>query len=207
MRFNKEELEYRIDGRRANECRKIKLECYGDNGNSTVSLSQGLTTVKVTSVQNNSSDPISVEFVDSEILSDRKIFEYKNKLIRLFGKYIITGNSIKMEVEVVSDDGGLFTTIVNAISLCFMYSGLSLTDFIVGVTSNENVDLCSWEQGKSAFECIFVYLNCSSKLVYLEVSGKCLEEELLGTIENSKRACEALSEYFKNEFQKLCISN
>ncbi|ORD99420.1 hypothetical protein A0H76_892 [Hepatospora eriocheir] len=172
----------RLDGRQSNELRNTTIKKI----NEQVIFSQGLTSVRVFTEK---SDKFEVKILDCDDI-DRKVFEMKLKLERLFTP-LINQTEVAVNLYVIQDNGSLFSTLVNAITICFCYSGIHLNDFVVGITLNQNLDLCLIEEKKEDYLNL-VYSVKNDKILYLESVGKIYSEFLVERIETGIKATKVL---------------
>lgn len=197
----------RVDGRFSNELRdvNIQFECIENRG--YVVLSQGCTTIRTYVSKNKEKKQLSINLVFSQIcrnesLGERKVYEMKHELVSIFETLIPNENQIEVNVEILQDNGSLFSAIVNSISLAFCYNGISTTEMCVSLTLNEFVDLCHSEENKNFSICI-VLIPVKNEILFFESFGRLQKGELLKCLEMSKVHCEIIHNLFKKELASI----
>lgn len=165
----------RIDGRIPNQIRRMQPKVlFLDR--TYIELNQGNTSVRASVIQGKERGVIDINmsFLNcsrNESLSDKKIYEMKTKISDIFLPMVLHDNQVDMVVEVHQDDGSLFTTIVNSLSLACCMSGIILKDMVLGITLNELLDLTA-EEEKMPHQTKLVYSVNEKKILYLEANGK-----------------------------------
>lgn len=193
----------RPDGRFPDELREMKFEfgCVENKG--FVLFSQGSTLVRTTISKTESKKQLNINLNFSQTsrndpLGERKQYEMKQKLISIFGALIPNENQIEANVEILQDNGSLFSVIVNSISLAFCYCGINTTEMCVSLTLNNCVDLCYVEENRS-FGAISVVDPAKDEILYFESFGPLQKGELLKCLEASKMHCNAIYQRFRSE--------
>lgn len=210
----------RIDGRRWNESRNFecRINTHPSSSDGSSYVQQGLTKVvcmvqgpmepptrqlnnsnKATLSINLNITPFSSVDRKKHKQSEKKIQEYIIALKRTFEKSIIVSKyprtTIIININVLSEDGGLLSSIINAMTLALIDAGIAMYDYISSVSSGFYdqtclLDLNYLEEKDISFLTVGVIGN-SEKLALLLLEDKLpldkLENVLQLSIEGSHR--------------------
>ncbi|ELA42838.1 uncharacterized protein VICG_00153 [Vittaforma corneae ATCC 50505] len=197
----------RNDGRFPDEVRRTEcsFKKIGDKG--FVYWRQGNSIANTSISQNREKQQlaISINFLETsrnEAINERRVYEMKQKVFAIFSGLVGFDNQIEINVDVLGDDGSIFSVIVNSITLVCAYSGISLSDMCVSATLNENADLTYHEESKSFSVCI-VYCPNHDKILYLESFGKVQRMQFEEAINKGIEMCRQQHE----KFRELVISS
>lgn len=199
----------RCDGRLPEEMRRVDIG-HGIVGNrGFVVLGQGNTRVRTSVVpaRDKSQLDVSISFSDvsrNEPVNERIVYEMKARILEIFGPLIFPDNQVEVSVEVKQDDGSLFSVIVNSISLCFCYCGVSLKDMCLSVTLGDCVDLCSEEESKGFRVCL-VLSSSRQKILFLESFGKCQRRVLESALSRGFECCKAIHSTMREYLNKVAV--
>lgn len=198
-------LQLRCDGRFPNEAREIDFEFKKLDNKGVFQWRQGNTVVNTTIAQNKEKQQFSLDLNFLEMsrnnpFNERKIYEMRQKLLDIFLDLTGEDSQVEITVDVVCDDGSVFSAITNSISLACAYCGIPLSDICLSVTLNRNIDLSYHEEGKDFSICI-VFLPNKEKLVYIESSGRLQMSEFKEGIRSAVEYCRILHSYFR----EICI--
>lgn len=191
----------RNDGRFPSETRRTEFLFKRAGGKGIVYWRQGNTIVNTTISENREKPQLSInlnftETSRNEPINERRIYEMKQKIYAIFSDLIDLDFAIEINIDVLGDDGSVFSVIVNSISLACAYSGIHLKDMCVSVTLNENADLTQYEEGHGAAVCI-VYSPNKDKILYLESFGKLQRLEFGKILANGIALCKEQHEKFR----------
>ncbi len=204
-----EEYKIRSDGRLYNEIRKIELFHEIINNNGVISLKQGETHVSGTLGQPKDKCNINfdIQFYTSfrnEIMSDRKVYELRNRLVEVFKNVILSNQQINIELIVKYDDGSLLPALINITTLILSYHGIPIIDMCIGITTGMFLDLNSNEQNRD-FYITLAYLPKEDNVIYLLSEGKAQKKMFIKALENGSVGCLTICKYFEG-FLKTMIS-
>lgn len=195
-------LRLRYDGRFPKEAREIDFEFKEIDTKGIFRWRQGNTVVNTTIIQNREKQQFSLElnFLQmsrNNAINDRKTYEMKQKLLDIFSDLTGQDSQVEVIVDVVCDDGSVFSAIVNSISLACAHCGIPLSDMCLSITLNRNVDLCYHEEGKEFSICI-VFLPNKEKIVYIESIGRLQKSEFEEGIVSAIEYCRTLHSHFRD---------
>lgn len=198
-----EEKELRVDGRKTHNFRNVEVLFGHDNVNGYVDYKQGLTHVKVTLVQPDDKSIFKCSFTNlqKESISERQIYQFKYKLEQIYTEIYSSTACINLSITVVESGGSLFSTLVNAISLCLSYNGVNICDFPVSITYNENLDLCTEEQNDDLVSTI-VHLVNTDRTVFFETCGQFQKNDFTQFTSIAVTACNYLYTILTSHFQQ-----
>lgn len=180
---------YRIDGRKALETRTAAArQCVVDN-KLLFELDHGATKVSASidgpkeRHRQKHIVRIDISFLDTTQQeyqrNSEKIRELERNVTNVFKEVLLLPESsyVDVVVAVKQDDGSVFSTIVNCISLGLCYSGIPMKDVVVGATvgfvSNTFfVDICGAEESYKYPYMTIVLMVHRRKLAYLRMVGK-----------------------------------
>lgn len=176
----------RVDGRLPNEPRRIKMSSSIIGNQGIVDYSQGDTQIRISTCQSKDKNQMAInlafsDFARNEPMNERKIFEMKTKLTAIFCPMLLSDNQIDINVEVKQDDGSLFSVIVNGITLCLCYTGVTLKDMVLSVSMNDMLDLCTDEENKG-YQCSMAYSVNYEKIIYFDCNGRSQRRALTACI-------------------------
>lgn len=191
----------RYDGRLPEELRNTQFKFNRIDNKGTVTWRQGNTLVN-TSINSSKEKQtiVKVKFQESsrrEPLNDRRIYEIEQKTISIFNLVLKGEQQLEINVDVLSDDGSLFSAIINSITLACAHCGVPISDLCISTTANDCIDLCSQEE-KTSFSLCLVFCPNKEKILYLDSIGKAQKEQMENAINNAIKGCLELHEIFKN---------
>ncbi|KAM0681708.1 Exosome non-catalytic core component [Glugoides intestinalis] len=194
----------RYDGRLANEMRNTNFTFKRIDSKGIVSWRQGNTIVNTTISQRKDKAQLSVnikfqETSRNEQMSDKRIYEMEQKIFSIFSGVLGADQQLEVNVNVIGEDGSLFSAILNSISLSFASFGIAIEDMCVSVTLNENIDLCA-EEEKNSFSTCLVFCPNKQEILYLESFGKVQKLAFKNTVINGIDACKQLHTEFRSFF-------
>lgn len=197
----------RPDGRFPTEMRRMLVQFGSNDNKGYVLLSQGATTIKTTisKIKEKKQLNVNLNFLQAcrnEPLNERKVYEIKQKLNSIFALLLPNENQIDINVDILQDNGSLFSTIVNSISLALCYCGINMIGMCVSLTFNNCVDLCHAEENQSFSICV-VTIPYKNEILYFESFGKIQKGELSKCLESSKDYCNYIYNYFKEELSAV----
>lgn len=174
-----------------------------------VVLGQGNTRVRtsVTPARDKNQLDVSIGFSDvsrNEPMNERRVYEMRTRLLGIFGPLISSDSQVEVNVDVKQDDGSLFSVIVNSITLCFCYCGVSLKDMCLSVTLGDCVDLCSEEESRS-FQLCLVQSPSRQKILFLESSGKCQRRVLELAVSRGSECCKSIHTSMREYLSKIAV--
>lgn len=198
--------QYRVDGRTSTEQRNIKIQFGFDETGGSVDLSQGLTAIKVVSTHDTSKYKCKLQFsiLSSNSIPDRQLHQMKHRIEQLFNKVIVGDIFCTIKIIIIENNGSLFSTIVNGISLWLCYNGIGIIDMITSISFNINIDLCSKEENDD-FMAILVFACHAGKPLYYEGHGLFPKSTFYKQFEYAIQACTTLGILFKEHLIKLQI--
>lgn len=176
----------RCDGRLPQEMRRMEMGQEYIENRPFVSFSQGNTRVRTSILANKDKGQFCVNINFSELsrnepMNDRKVYEIKSKLTAIFQPIVLTDSQVEVNVEVMEDDGSLFSVLVNSISLCLCFCGVVLKDMCCAITLNDKADLCSEEENKG-YACTVVLSANLGTIYFLESVGRFQRKDLENAI-------------------------
>lgn len=191
----------RCDGRFPNEAREIDFGFKRIDNKGIFQWRQGNTVVNTTIAQSREKQQFSLELNFLEMsrnksISERKIYGMRQKLLDIFSDLAGQDSQVEVVVDVVCDDGSVFSAIVNSISLACAHCGIPLSDICLSVTLGRNIDPCHHEEGKDFSICI-VFLPSKEKIVYMETTGRLQLSESKEDICSAIEYCKILHSYFR----------
>lgn len=194
----------RYDGRLANEMRNTNFIFKRIDSKGTVFWRQGNTIVNTTISQRKDKAQLCVnikfqELSRNDAISDKRIYEMEQKVLSIFSEILGPDQQLEINVDVLGEDGSVFSAILNSISLSFTSFGIATEDMCVSVTLNENVDLCAHEEKKSFYICL-VFCPSKEEILYLESFGKVQKVNFQNTVMNGINACKQLHKEFRSFF-------
>lgn len=200
----------RCDGRLANEMRNIRMNYSFIDNRIYINYSQGCTSVRTSLLVNKERGQFNVNLLFSSLarnepLNDRKIYEMKNNLSSIFLPIVLSDNQIEVNVEILEDNGSLFAVIINSISLCLCFCGVTLKDMCYAVNLNEAADLCSEEENRS-YNCLVVISPNTGEIYYLECFGRCQVRNLTDSISSSFIYAKEIHENIKNFLDEYVLT-
>lgn len=201
---------FREDGRRSRELRHIVINKGIIDSYGYIDLHQGNTVV--TAVCNGPRDKgklcVKVSFSSvsrHEQVNDKQIAEYESTLVEIFTSLILHDEQIDIELVVKQDDGSLVSVMINCISLCLAYSGVSMLDMCCAVTLNDGcADLSSCEEGSRGPVLTLGYLFNRQKVAYLNMTGKCLNQTFVRMSMEAIEYCNTIYHEMKSFLVKQC---
>lgn len=198
--------QYRVDGRTSTEQRNIKIQFGFDETGGSVDLSQGLTSIRVVSVNDNSKYKCKLQFsvLSSNSIPDRQLYQMKHRIEQLFNEIIVGDIFCTIKIIIMENNGSLFSTIVNGISLWLCYNGINIIDMVTSVSFNTNIDLCSKEENDD-FIGVLVFSYHVGKPLYYEGYGLFPKSIFYKQFEYAIQACTTLGILFKEHLIKLQI--
>jgi len=176
-----ETSQLRNDGRFPEEPRTVQCSFKRVENTAVVYWRQGNSTVN-TSISSNGNKQqlaINLNFLESsrnEPMNEKRVYEMRQRLLAVFAGLLPAEAQIEINVDIICDDGSLFSVIVNSISMACMYSGISMRDVCASVTVNRNVDLNYREEERTFSICIVFSPNLNS-ILHLEALGRMQQYE------------------------------
>lgn len=135
--------EFRLDGRKLNEIRKIEIKHKVINSTHYIHYSQGQTLLTCFISEFFSKHSVrdklkaSIHFqktaVDEGQKIDSRIDEIEKLVSSIFEPYIISQCSFAVSIIITQDDGCLLSAIINTISILLAVNNISVLDFLIGV--------------------------------------------------------------------------
>lgn len=185
----------RTDGRFSNELRKLTIEQHTIENKTYVTFSQGLTKVRTSISQNKEKGQVGVlvnfsELSRNEPLNDRRVYEMKTKIASIFNDAVSSDFQIDINIDILQDNGSLFSVIINSITLCLCYCGISINDMILSLTCNNYTDLIYEEEKNSC--CVVMSANFN-KILYFHLSGKCQKSDIQVALKNAISGIEKIN--------------
>ncbi|KAM0678760.1 Exosome complex component RRP41 [Binucleata daphniae] len=180
---------YRLDGRKADELRKIEIIHKIINNTTYLTYRQGLTHINCTpfSIEKRYNYKIKPNIIFSQIANkenrkmNHKMYEIENIIINTFETIIIGEKQLGINIEIMQDDGALISCILNSISLFLCLHSIPIknmliTTHIVKLREGIICDPIYVEDGKDAL-ILGLYMNTDS-IGYLTVNGKLKEADI-----------------------------
>lgn len=186
----------RIDGRYSEELRSIRIDHDLIKNINFITYSQGLSKVKTSLFQSKDKGQINVNLnfsalARNEFLNDRKIYEMKSKLETIFNDIISSDFQIELNIDVLEDNGSLFSVIVNSITTCLCFCGVSIKDMVLSLTCNDLTDLISNEE--KGYYCTVVFSTNLNKILYLQLLGKFQRSNVKDSLNNAISGIEKIA--------------
>lgn len=180
---------YRIDGRKALETRAMAARQSTVDNKLLFELDHGATKVAASidgpKERHRQKHMVSVDisFLDTTQQehqgNSEKVRELEKNVRDVFKEVLLLPESSYVEIAVVvkQDDGSVFSTVVNCISLGLCYSGIPMKDVVVGATvgfvSNTFfVDICGAEESYKYPYMTIALMMHRRKIAYLRMAGK-----------------------------------
>lgn len=180
---------YRIDGRKALETRTMAARQSIIDNKLLFELDHGATKVAASidgpRERHRQRHVVSVDisFLDAAQQehqgNSEKVRELERNVTDVFKEVLLLPESSYVDIAVVvkQDDGSVFSTVVNCISLGLCYSGIPMKDVVVGATvgfaSNTFfVDTCGAEESYKCPRMTMALMMHRRKIAYLHMAGK-----------------------------------
>lgn len=191
----------RNDGRFPDEPRETECSFRRMGTAGLIYWRQGNSIVNTSISQNRerSQLEVNVSFLEAsrnEPISEKRVHEMKQKIFAIFSGLLGIDSQVEVNVDILGDDGSIFSVIINSITLACVYGGVGLSDMCVSATLNENVDLTYYEEGKSFSTCI-VYCPNRDKILYLESFGGIQRMQLESVVNKGIEICKRLHKRFR----------
>lgn len=202
------QMELRCDGRLPREMRRMIMSHGIVENRGFVVLRQGNTQVRVSTApaRDRSQLDVCISFSDvsrNEPMNERRVYEMRARILEIFGPLACPDTQVEVCVDVKQDDGSLFSVIVNSITLCFCYCGVSLKDMCLSVTLGDGVDLCSEEE--KGFQLCLVVSSSRQKILFLESSGKCQKKAMESAILRGVECCKSIHGTMREYLNKYAV--
>lgn len=171
-----ETTQLRNDGRFPEEFRTVECSFKKQENQGVVYWRQGNSIVNTSIAHNRDKQQLAVnlnflESSRSEPMNERRVYEMRQKLLSVITALVSAEAQIEINVDIICDDGSIFSVIFNSISMACMYSGVSMTGSCASVTVNKCVDLNYREEGRPFSVCV-VFSPSMEKILHLEAFGR-----------------------------------
>ncbi|KAF7683888.1 putative exosome complex component RRP41 [Astathelohania contejeani] len=180
---------YRMDGRKKDEIRRIRLRSGVTEKTGHIELHHGNTKIRCAmgEYKERQKEKVSFQifFYDgtSNDRLERKGEELQQTLSYIFNPLVISVESLELNLTVLQDDGSLLSCAINCVSITLCYNGIGMTDFVVGSTTGMYhhipiVDINGHEETNRISQVVMAYLPHRETLTYYMAIGKIQKNRL-----------------------------
>lgn len=192
----------RLDGRSFLELREIKIKKVSLNS-VMVEVCGTILSVKI---QGPFDKPRSRIKLNIQLEGTQKNDEFAKALTNIFEKFIILpeNSSLDIFISIKQEDGSLFVTMINSLSIALCCSGINMRELVFGITvglygNNFIIDVLGSEERAGYINYIFAEEKC----IYLKSQNKITEISLIKMIDLAEEHKKSVYENYANFLRNL----